>query len=679
MYSYTYGGKKGKKSTLKISPNRVVVRTKNARSLDTAIHSAKAKRVLQKFQVEQNFPEADVCILQAKPTRSRGVTTGKKTALRDTARKILKEEPELRFAGRVLVDDKADSPILYTENLFIKFKDSLAIDVGETLLENWDLKIKRKVPYAKNAYFASAPDDTGLEIFKLCNNLLDRPEVEYCHPELVQHCPRKELHHKQWHLQETVINGQKIQAHSNVAKAHKIAKGKGITIAIVDDGVDIDHMEFNLPGKVVGSRDVTLSSNDPRPKYWDENHGTACAGVAVAAGLNASGVAPEAKLMPIRLASVLGSMAEAEAFYWAADKGADIISCSWGPRDGAWYSENDPAHQQYHPIPDSTRLAIEYAVTKGRGGKGCIICWAAGNGRESVDNDGYASNPNVIAVGASNDSGTRSVYSDYGKAIWCVFPSGDFKYDPFGQAAPLTRGIYTTDRRGGGGYNGTDYTDDFTGTSSATPGVAGVVALMLQLNPKLTSKEVKEMVAVACVKIDSSKGEYNSKGHSPFYGYGKLDALVAVQLVKERMKPSNTTTTTTSTSGCTTTTTSTSDTSSVAVVPIRFKVPQVEIVQALVNPKGKDAGNETVVIRNNTSKSVNLNKWTLVDGKNRTDNLTGLLPKKSAVRITLNKVKLPNRSGVLVLKNSRGKQMHKVSYKASNVSKTTGKVIFAKK
>ena len=92
-----------------------------------------------------------------------------------------------------------------------------------------------------------------------------------------------------------------------------------------------------------------------------------------------------------------------------------------------------------------------------------------------------------------------------------------------------------TDRRGGGGYNTTDYTDDFSGTSSSTPGVAGVVALMLTVNPKLTSKEVKKLIAESCVKIDQQEGEYVN-GHSPFYGHGRLDALIAVQLVKVRMQ-----------------------------------------------------------------------------------------------------------------------------------------------
>ena len=141
---------------------------------------------------------------------------------------------------------------------------------------------------------------------------------------------------------------------------------------------------------------LRMQSNDPRPKDPrpddPENHGTACAGVACGNGTNgASGVAPRAKLMPIRLASGLGSQREADAFKWAADNGADVISCSWGPEDGRWCVKNDPLHKHSLPLPTSTRLAIDYVTANGRGGKGCVVLFAAGNGNESVDNDGYAS------------------------------------------------------------------------------------------------------------------------------------------------------------------------------------------------------------------------------------------------------------------------------------------------
>ena len=241
---------------------------------------------------------------------------------------------------------------------------------------------------------------------------------------------------------------------------------------------------------------------------------------------------PKAKLMPIRLASALGSQSEADAIAWAADHGADVISCSWGPEDGDFINPQDPRHDKIVALPDQTRLALEYAVEHGRNGKGCVITWAAGNGNESVDQDGYASFNQVIAVGASDDRGKRAPYSDFGKALWCVFPSDHF-------LPSLTKGIWTTDRGGGAGYNPGrvqvgdaegHYTNRFGGTSSACPGAAGIAGLVLARNPDLRWDQVKDILARSCEKIDRAHAEYDARGHSPLYGFGRLNALRAVEL-----------------------------------------------------------------------------------------------------------------------------------------------------
>jgi hypothetical protein len=270
---------------------------------------------------------------------------------------------------------------------------------------------------------------------------------------------------------------------------------------------------------------------DPSPKFQDDNHGTACAGIACAAGLQdgASGTAPEANLLPIRLRSGLGSMAEANAFVWAADHGADVISCSWGPTDGQWWNPDDPTHRRHTPLPDSTRLAMEYALKKGRNGKGCVILFAAGNGNEDTANDGYAGFPDVIAVAACNDTGRRSVYSDYGKNIWASFPSGDFGWKPFQHPAPISEGLRTTDRISSEGYEPGNYVNSFGGTSGACPGMAGVTALMLAVNPDLTPPEVKDLIRQSCTRIDEHGGEYDERGHSIWYGYGRINAGLAVE------------------------------------------------------------------------------------------------------------------------------------------------------
>ena len=64
-----------------------------------------------------------------------------------------------------------------------------------------------------------------------------------------------------------------------------------------------------------------------------------------------------------------------------------------------------------------------------------MVFFAAGNGNESVDNDGYASYDRVLAVAACNDRGERSVYSDFGEAVWCAFPSSDLAFAPLGSDA----------------------------------------------------------------------------------------------------------------------------------------------------------------------------------------------------------------------------------------------------
>ena len=108
----------------------------------------------------------------------------------------------------------------------------------------------------------------------------------------------------QWHLRIATVGGVKIQAHANVERAWRLATGEGTTIAVIDDGVDVDHEEFSAANKIVAPRSFgKVSSDDPRPGEGDD-HGTAAAGVACADGrFGASGVAPA---RPADAAAVVG-------------------------------------------------------------------------------------------------------------------------------------------------------------------------------------------------------------------------------------------------------------------------------------------------------------------------------------------------------------------------------------
>ncbi|MBX7210501.1 MAG: S8 family serine peptidase [Verrucomicrobiaceae bacterium] len=334
----------------------------------------------------------------------------------------------------------------------------------------------------------------------------------------------------QWHLQNTGQNGAKLGVDANVVSAWDSYRGAGVRIAIVDDGLETTHPDLVANVDLVNDHDFNDADDDPSPGPEDF-HGTSCAGVAAARGNNGigvSGVAPEATLVGIRFIAAPTSDAEdADAMAFKKDI-IQIKSDSWGPYDDARGAGG--------PGPLAL-AAIQDAATTGRGGKGTVFLWAAGNGNYGGDDsnyNGWANSPYAIAVGAINDKGRAAWYSEPGANILVCAPSGGGKQD-----------VTTTDRTGAAGYNedgglverpdlsDTDYTNTFSGTSSATPVVAGVVALMLQANPNLTSRDVQEILVRTAVKNDFY-GDWVQNGagfhfHS-HYGAGLVDAQAATTM-----------------------------------------------------------------------------------------------------------------------------------------------------
>lgn len=331
----------------------------------------------------------------------------------------------------------------------------------------------------------------------------------------------------QWHLLNTGQGGGLPGADCNAVEAWDYTWGDpDIVVALIDDGFDLAHPDFSAQGKVVAPYDASQRDTDPSPAEFNDNHGTSCAGVAVASrggGLTV-GIAPDCRLMPIRHAGKLGDFEEALAFYHAYINSADVISCSWGARD-AYLNE-------VWPMPSLTQYVVDICVTGGRNGRGIPIFFAAGNGDEPLELDGYANHPDVIAVAACTNEDEKAWYSDYGENVWITAPSDGG-----------TLGVTTTDRTGSAGYSlHSDYTESFGGTSSAAPLVAGVAALMLSKNPDLTVADVKEILKNTAVKIrqgnpqdrEDSWGNtyndaYNGDGHSIVYGWGRVDAGAAVR------------------------------------------------------------------------------------------------------------------------------------------------------
>lgn len=329
----------------------------------------------------------------------------------------------------------------------------------------------------------------------------------------------------QWHLNNTGTNTNFGTAGNdiNVFPAWDTATGAGVNIAIVDEGIEVTHPDLITNVRTDIDYDFNDDDEDPTP-LPNEYHGIACAGVAAAEGNNSlgiSGVAPDAGIIGLRLmAGETTDLMEAEALAWKTTESSTssrvfVSSNSWGP------SDDGKTLQGPGPL---TQSAIEFGATNGRGGKGIVYVWACGNGRSAQDNvnkDGYANNPNVIAVAATNSNGKITFYSDPGAPILVNAPGGDY-----------SDGLYTTDWTGNAGAVPGDYRYNFIGTSAAAPVAAGVVALMLEINPNLTPRDVMHILVQTATQNDSLSASWhtNGAGHqfSHDYGFGRIDAAAAV-------------------------------------------------------------------------------------------------------------------------------------------------------
>ncbi|MDA7430028.1 S8 family serine peptidase [Primorskyibacter aestuariivivens] len=516
------GGERGREISVGTSESRIAVRTVSRGPILKSALSKNARSMMGKAAQALQFDGAHIAFLQSDEFGA------------EEMKAQLKDEDQFEFAGSALKLEGTNETIAYTEKMFVALQpdasDAHAREMLSALGDNWH--VARRLTVARHAYLLAPRKTVGKDIFDLSMEIVRRSEVDRCHPEFLRERGFRGVYPQQWHLGKRVIDGRLIEQSAEVDGAWTASRGKGVTIAVIDDGVDTGHPEFATPGKIVSEFDFTERVADARPKNAGDNHGTACAGVACAAGIaGAAGVAPDAALMPIRLRSGLGGIDESDAIMWAVEKGADVISCSWGPVDGKWFDPNDPRHNFEAPISDNTALALEAALHTGRQGRGCVVCWAAGNGNESVDLDGWASFPGVTAVAACDDRGVRSVYSDFGDAIDIAFPSNTFAFG--GSPEPLTPGIWTTDRSGSNGYNqqsgpGGNFTESFGGTSSACPGAAGAAALVLAVDPMMRGDEVVQALQETAVKIDAAGGNYDANGHSDQYGAGRVNAEAAV-------------------------------------------------------------------------------------------------------------------------------------------------------
>ncbi len=408
--------------------------------------------------------------------------------------------------------------------------DFIAITNQEILLKTGDIsKISKdynitiKRDYSNGLYLIEAQN---LDTLKLSNEFVEKKLVDFAHPNFsVPHKKRAEpLFIQQWYLyyEEQLLRkfGGEIDSSINVEGAWEITKGKGVKVAIIDDGFDLEHQD--LKDGYIAPKSFYRYNNDVSHVEKNDHHGTACAGIIGARenSYGMIGVAPEATLIPIQIySSILSDTIE--AFYYARNQGASVINCSWGTNN----------------VDDALKEVIDDLATNGRDGRGIVIIFATGNDNISIETDesGLA---NVIGVGSSTNENMRAWYSNYGKEVDLVAPSGGgtltvTTLDPTGDNGKVTLSSSHPDY-----MFGTDSTG-FNGTSVSAPIVSGVVALMLAINPNLSKDEVQDILQKTAKKVDYLSYP-NIDGRNDYLGYGKVDAFRAVKRAKESLESETT-------------------------------------------------------------------------------------------------------------------------------------------
>ena len=343
------------------------------------------------------------------------------------------------------------------------------------------------------------------------------------------------LFREQWHLKNSGQSGFAINngvAGADLQMTEAISNGQngdGVKLAVVDSGLEICHPDLAATveeGKSFNYASPNSAGSSPTDPFNHSilgDHGTSVAGVAAAVannGLGGRGVAPGVKLRGFKLSTSLDADFEAELLSSLGGSSsnpdsasAHIFNMSFGSEVPSENSEEDFVN------------LVKMGTTDLRSGRGVLYVKAAGNEFEACENPhpinveigcmGSNSDPDqnlpyLITVGAFNAKDVKSSYSNAGANLWVVAPGGEdgeekpaiITTDQIGVHAGFSESpvnSLTTDHR----FNlDGDYFGAFGGTSSAAPATSGAIAILLGVNPNLTWRDVKHILATSARKID---------------------------------------------------------------------------------------------------------------------------------------------------------------------------------
>ena len=458
--------------------------------------------------------------------------------------KVFSKEMRLETA---LILYPRDVPRLPENRKFLSNDILVKINSSNSVSLNAGLQLKKQFSFAPN-YVLLTTDDPGhvlTEIKELRENGFQaEPQlISFQSPEFL---PNDPLFQDQWHLRGRGQNGAKKASDIRVtpvweqrASGGNLIRGQGIVIGIVDSGVYQMHPDLtnNFRSDLSYSFATASTNQTPTGATSGDAHGTCVAGVSAAEGFNGvgvSGVAPFAQIAGIRIP--LGSTGDTVA-------STDALSAEWLDWQNSTIRIKNNSYgvsgTSLVPLGQLSRAALSSGAQAGT-----IFVFSAGNGQALQENTNRQETKNSIftlPVAAVDDMAIQCSYSTPGASVVISAPSG---YD-----SKRVQGTTTTDIPGSAGSNPNypappnlpnltdqDYTNVFNGTSSAAPVVSGVTALVLQANPSLNWRDVKEIYIRSATRNDSGDSDWARNGAGFWfnhkYGAGLINASEAVRLAK---------------------------------------------------------------------------------------------------------------------------------------------------
>ncbi len=438
----------------------------------------------------------------------------------------------------VLYHGEFDVPIYPTNRVVVRLNDGNRQEELQAIADHYGCDLIKK---SRGTYrFVLAIRDTDqVNPVALANwlheigDLTDYAEPAFHHPKLA-FAPdpiNDPIYAQQWHLDNDVANGAAEGSDLNMEAAWDTSYGATalgsptVIVSVLDECVEKFHPDL-FPNWAAGlDLDNEVPDDDPSPDFG-ERHGTACAGLAVAAANNIGvrGTAPNCGLIGVKF---FGASIEemADGFYFSMDPdnngdhsdGAAVLSNSWSFGDGTL-------------LPPDVVNAINTVATTGRNGLGVNILFASGNNDHTVNGvTALAQLATTMAVGGTNSHNKHTEFSDVGPEIGITTPTNDRGDD--GVRFPWID-ITTVDNTGDSGYNGLpdlDYTNGFGGTSAATPEAAGLLALIISQDETMTAAQARAILQHTAVRIDEPYGRFDGvTSHSHRFGFGQADGGLAM-------------------------------------------------------------------------------------------------------------------------------------------------------